>query len=254
MSPPLVSIITPCYNEADYLGETLESVRDQQYEHVEHIVRDGGSTDGTTDILESFEDEYNLRWTSEEDDGLYDAIHRGFEEAEGDILAWINGNDIYLPWSAGIAADRLTGDSVNWITGRSAIINESGQMKSMSRIQRFYRRAWIRRGWYHGRGLGWFCQPSMFWTADLYDRVAGLDGSMELAGEHDLWKQFAEQTNLVSVNTVLGVHRNHTGQLSEQVDEWYEEANPGRVPWLLGKLYANEVYSLYRIAMKRIDR
>ena len=98
METSLVSIITPSYNQAQFIEDTLDSVRNQTYDDVEHIVMDGGSDDGTVEILEEYEqyDDYDLRWVSEPDGGQSDAINRGFERSDGDIVAWLNSDDVYF--------------------------------------------------------------------------------------------------------------------------------------------------------------
>jgi glycosyltransferase involved in cell wall biosynthesis len=96
MNDPLISIVTPSYNQAEFIRDTLDSVKNQNYNNIEHFVIDGGSDDGTVEILEEYEDKYNLTWISESDQGQSDAINKGFERANGDIVAWINSDDAYF--------------------------------------------------------------------------------------------------------------------------------------------------------------
>ena len=91
---PLVSIITPSYNRARFIEETILSIQEQSYPRIEHIVVDGGSSDGTLQILMKYGDQ--LSWISEPDEGMYDAINKGFRRAQGDILAWLNTDDTYV--------------------------------------------------------------------------------------------------------------------------------------------------------------
>jgi glycosyltransferase involved in cell wall biosynthesis len=91
---PLVSIITPSFDQAEYIEATIKSILSQDYPNIEHIVVDGGSTDGTLDILEKYP---HLIWTSEPDSGQSDAINKGFRKAKGEITAWLNSDDVYLP-------------------------------------------------------------------------------------------------------------------------------------------------------------
>lgn len=247
MDRPLVSIVTPSYNEEDFIEETLQSVKGQSYDNIEHIVVDGESDDATLDILGEFENEYEMRWVSRPDEGLYDAISTGFDMASGKYLAWINANDLYLPWAVEVAVRAFESTSAEWITGRSANIDEEGRLQYVSRIQQHYKRSWVEKGWYHGKGLGWFCQPSMFWTSSLWDASGGFPDGKRLAGEHYLWRRFARHSALRSVNSLLGVHRVHEGQLSEAIDEWYDEVDTELLPYLLGKVHADELYSLYKI-------
>src|SRR5262245_60785129 len=100
----VVSIITPTLNRAPLLEYTLRSVRGQSYANVEHIVVDGKSNDGTRDLLQRYEPTYNLRWTSESDSGMYAAINRGLGMASGDILAYLNSDDLYFPWTLELVA------------------------------------------------------------------------------------------------------------------------------------------------------
>lgn len=97
MKYPKVSIITPSCNSGKFINKTILSVKNQDYPNIEHAIIDGGSTDGTLDIIKSFEGTYNIRWVSEKDEGQYDAINKGFRMAKGDILGYINSDDMYLP-------------------------------------------------------------------------------------------------------------------------------------------------------------
>lgn len=93
---PLVSIITPSYNQGRFIEDTLKSVNNQDYPNIEHIVVDGKSTDNTLKILARYEKKYNLKWISEPDNGQSEAINKGFEKAKGDFVGWLNSDDIYL--------------------------------------------------------------------------------------------------------------------------------------------------------------
>lgn len=101
---PLVSVVTPSYNAAAFIRETIESVRSQDYPAIEHIVIDGGSTDGTVGILRGYP---HLTWVSERDRGQSDALNKGFRRAQGEIVGWLNADDIYLPGAIRIAVAYL---------------------------------------------------------------------------------------------------------------------------------------------------
>jgi glycosyltransferase involved in cell wall biosynthesis len=104
---PLVSVITPTLNQARYIRDTLQSVRDQRYGEVEHVVVDGGSSDNTLAILSAHKQTSRFRWTSGPDAGMYDAVNKGLRMARGEILAYLNSDDLYLPWTIQTAVDFL---------------------------------------------------------------------------------------------------------------------------------------------------
>ncbi len=104
---PLVSIVTPTRDQGPYIEQTLRSVAGQTYPRIEHIVVDGGSTDGTHAILARHAAARGLVWWSEPDDGMYQAVNRGFARANGEILAYINSDDLYFPWSVEVAVRAL---------------------------------------------------------------------------------------------------------------------------------------------------
>ena len=118
---PLVSIVTPTFERAHFIERTIRSVAGQSYPHVEHIVVDGASKDGTAALLERCATQYNLRWVSEPDRGMYDAINKGLRMARGEIVAYLNSDDLYFPWSVervvdafrqDIATDLVYGDAL----------------------------------------------------------------------------------------------------------------------------------------------
>ncbi|MCK4733699.1 MAG: glycosyltransferase, partial [Methanophagales archaeon] len=96
----LVSIITPSYNQGRFIEDALLSVKNQDYPNIEHIIVDGGSIDNTLEILRKYENEYNLRWISEPDEGQSGAVNNGFRMAKGEIIGWVNSDDGYFDVSA----------------------------------------------------------------------------------------------------------------------------------------------------------
>jgi len=244
-SLPLVSIVTPSYNSEQYIEQNIKSIKEQTYKNIEHIIVDGESTDETLKILRNYEEEYNLKWISEPDRGMYDAIEKGFEIASGEIFAWLNSDDMYLPWAVEVAVNHLSRDEVEWIIGHPANWDEDGILCYVNPLRPHYYRKWIRNGWYHGKALGSMQQESMFWTADLWNKKGGFPENIRLAGDYYLWKKFAEESDIKQVGTVLSGFRKHDNQLTTNIEKYYSELpKTGVLPKIISLFHIHNLYSL----------
>jgi glycosyltransferase involved in cell wall biosynthesis len=200
---PLVSIVTPSFNQARYIEATMQSVLKQDYPRIEYIVVDGGSTDGTVDILKKYE--HRLAWwVSEKDKGQTDAINKGFSHATGDILAWMNSDDTYESGAVSAAVRYLQAHpGVGMVYGDCNFINESGQVIGrFDSTQTNYRL--IRQGYVH------IPQQTMFFRADLWRQVGPLDPSFYFAMDYDLWTRIAARTEIRYVPQTWANFRLHT--------------------------------------------
>jgi len=189
MTLPLVSIVTPSYNQAKFLEQTILSVIHQTYPRIEFIVVDGGSTDGSVDLIKKHENSIDF-WTSARDKGQTDAINFGFMQASGDIFAWLNSDDVYQPDAVEEAVDYLSDHpSVGLVYGDANIIDEKGSVvRKFNAKQTNYQR--LRRG-----GV-YIPQPAAFWRARLWERVGPLDPSYYFAMDYDLWLRLAKVSEL----------------------------------------------------------
>lgn len=221
----MISIITPAFNSEEYIEACIISIKNQTFQDFEHIIVDGGSTDRTVEIIKKYEGKYPMRWISEKDNGMYDAIRKGFEMARGEIFCWLNSDDIYMPWTLEIVANTVGKDGISWCVGLPAQINENGILYFP--VQQFitFPRFCIKRGWMDGRRLGCIQQESSFWTRELYESVGGINASYKAAGDYDLWHRFAQKEKLWSVNTVLAGFRVHEGQKSGDRKAYCDEAH-----------------------------
>lgn len=181
---PLVSIITPSYNQAEYLEETICSVLDQDYDRIEYIIVDGGSTDGSIEIIERYQDRLAW-WVSEPDKGQTDAINKGFARASGEILAWINSDDTYLPHAISEAVEFLEAHpDIGMVYGDANLIDSSGKVLGRFPVrQTNYKK--LRRGSVH------IPQQASFFRTDLWRQVGPLDPSFYFAMDYDLWVRLA---------------------------------------------------------------
>jgi glycosyltransferase involved in cell wall biosynthesis len=205
---PLVSVVTPTLNQAPFLERTLSSVRGQTYPNVEHIVVDGGSTDLSLDLLRAAGDAGTIRWHSEPDAGMYDAIGKGLALAKGEVLGYLNSDDVYLPWAIDTVmavfqqhadADVVFGDGIKIDQGTGA-----------QRLRIFP--AFDRVSLANYESL---MQPAVFWRSSLFERLGGFDRSMRYVADLDFWLRAAEAgAGITHVDEVIAVERIHAGRLS----------------------------------------
>ncbi len=184
---PLVSIVTPSFNQAQYLEGTILSVISQSYQPIEYIIIDGGSTDGSLEIVEKHADQLAY-WVSEKDKGQTDALNRGFAAARGSIFAWLNSDDIYKPDAVGEAVDYLLQHpQVGMVYGDLDFIDENNRVIGKFPAAQTNLKL-LRRGYVH------IPQPSAFFRADHWHKVAPLDDSFYFAMDYDLWVRLARLT------------------------------------------------------------
>ena len=246
-SLPRISVVTPCLNQAAFLEETILSVLDQNYPNLEYAIVDGGSTDGTIEILKKYSDRLTW-WVSEPDAGHYDAINKGFAHTTGEIMAWINSDDKYLPWTFSAVVDVMTSlPQVEWLTSLFHLFwDEHGQAVSCEFHPGFSRELILRGGTLLGSGWpswAFMQQESTFWRRSLWERAgARIDTNWSLAGDFDLWMKFAQQAEVYSLQVPLAGFRRHNQQkTARQMDEYLRQARQsfqrhgGRPPgWLAG--------------------
>lgn len=217
-----ISVVTVCYNMAQYIETTIKSVLSQEYPNLEYIIIDGGSTDGTQKIIEKYKEQLAY-YISEPDNGMYDAINKGFSKATGDIIAWINADDIYMPWTLQTVNDVFTNyPETQWLGGKYAFLNEDGTLaqifpKTSIRCQKDIKNGWCREG-----VLGPLQQESMFWKREVYVKSGGLDTSYKYAGDFELWTRFAEHTCLTKIDIPLAAFRKRKTSLSKAGKEKYD--------------------------------
>lgn len=212
MSLPSFTIVTPCLNGAATLASTLESVRDQGYGgEVEHVVVDGGSTDGTLDILSAAS---GVRYISEPDRGLSDAVNKGIRMASNDVVGWLNADDVYLPGAlAKVGAALAERPDALWATGPCLIIDADGD-----EIRRFVTayKSFLLRRYSYGMHLvqNFVPAPSTFVKKEAFDRVGEFDERFKYSMDYDLWLRLGRIGPPLVLDEPLAAFRMAEGSLS----------------------------------------
>lgn len=188
-SLPLVTIVTPSFNQARFLNATMQSVFNQSYPNIEYIVIDGGSSDGSVELIKKHAHRLAY-WISEPDKGQTDAINKGFARASGEILAWLNSDDTYEAHAVAQAVQRLVqSPEVGLVYAEANFIDEHGQkIGRFPAAQTDYQH--LRRGYVH------IPQQAAFWRADLWRQVGPLDDNLYFAMDYDLWLRLAKVSEI----------------------------------------------------------
>lgn len=256
---PKISIVTVSFNMVDYIEDTIRSVLDQQYPNLEYIIIDGGSTDGTVDIIKKYEP-WLAYWISEPDSGMYDAIQKGFKVSTGEIMAYINSDDKYYTNAFYSAATIFSGnEDVDWILGRATFYNDEGTIVDVKDMKK-----WSKFNYYLG-DYQWIQQESIFWRRRLWLKAGSrINTDLKYAGDYELWLRFFRFAKLYSADTVFAGFRFRTkDQLSlEKIDSYlYEidqvtnlETLPREDKYAIKKLRFFQKYILKIPLIRRIKR
>jgi glycosyltransferase involved in cell wall biosynthesis len=198
---PLVSIVTPSFNQARYIEETILSVLNQDYPNLEYIVIDGGSSDHTAEILKKYES--CLTWISEKDRGQADAINKGFRMANGEILAWLNSDDTYRPGAIRQAVRYFEAHpEVGMVYGEGYHIDERGDI-----LERYYTEDF---DYQRLSEICFICQPTVFMRADAIGAVGPLDLSLDYCLDYEYWMRIAKRFRIGYIPVYLANSRLHT--------------------------------------------
>jgi glycosyltransferase involved in cell wall biosynthesis len=199
----LVSIITPSFNQGPFIEDCILSIKNQSYPNIEHIIIDGGSTDSTLEIIKKYEGSYNLRWISEPDEGQANAINKGFQMAQGDILAWLNCDDYYLNWEvlSKVIEYFTLYPSVDVIAADGYYVNKDRVFVAPSDYERKYVN--LKRMRYSDYML----QPSTFWKKSIFEKVA-INEQLVYAFDWLFFINIFEKGyNVLAVNDYLSAYR-----------------------------------------------
>lgn len=217
MTWPKISIVTPSLNQMSFIEQTICSVLDQNYPHLEYIIIDGGSTDGTSEIIRRYQ-KYLAHWVSEPDGGQAHAINKGFRKCTGDLVAWQNSDDYYLPGALSKVAQAYQTHEADVYFGHKYNVDEVGQIIRPQCYTPFSLRVHI----YEGMTMA---NQSAFWRRELLDRLGYLDESLHYAMDYEFFLRLGlNGCQFYLVNDFLGCFRLHEEAKSRrQRHKWNAE-------------------------------
>ncbi len=207
---PLVSVVVPSFNQGKFIAETIDSILEQDYRPLEILFIDGASTDETLNVLESYKGARELRWWSQPDNGVADAVNKGLARARGEIIGIQSSDDLYLPGAVSAAVEFLGahGD-VALVYGDVALINERSE-----EIGRDVQTAFDLKH-YLGR-FAYIPQPSAFFRAEVFEEIGGWREEVSYAADADLWLRIAVRHKVARIDRLMARYRYHPEQRDAQ--------------------------------------
>ncbi|MDD2752686.1 MAG: glycosyltransferase family 2 protein, partial [Candidatus Omnitrophica bacterium] len=235
---PKISIVTASFNQAQYLDDTIQSVLSQNYPNLEYIIIDGGSTDGSVEIIKKYAERLAY-WVSEPDKGRGEAINKGFRQATGEIMGWLGCGDKYFPWTFAVVSQIFNAlPEVEWLTSATPFGWITRDMPL-----RYYRRiGFSKEAFFDGHYLpirGCIQQESTFWKNSLWLRAGGrVDSSIKIT-DFELWVRFWQHATLYCVWSPLAGIRHHQGQ-EAGIFEYNKTSKK-----ILDNYYRNNIFSIF---------
>lgn len=240
---PRFSIVLPSFNTAQYLVETIESILSQDYPDFEFIVMDGGSTDGTLDILARYGD--RIRWISEPDNGQSDAINKGFSLATGDLHYWANADDPMPPGTLRHVAGLLTDlTRPQWAVGAADLIDEKGRLHFTRRVDKVDDATFLL--W----ALKWIPTQSVFWNRKMWDAAGPFNHDLHYTMDLGLWQRMHKAAPCSVTERVLGLYRMHA--VSKSLSG-IEKSRAER-KWHLGRILTDEMSQAHSDGPEAVQR
>lgn len=223
---PKISIVTPSFNQGEFLEECIQSILEQSYPNLEYIIMDGGSKDGSVKIIKKYE-KYLSYWQSQPDGGQYVAINDAFKKTTGEIMAWLNSDDKYHPNALLKVESAFTNhQEIQWLTGRATAWDRDGKLTYFEASIPKWSREYLLNLTQEIRERRRFIQQeSTFWKRSLWNQSgSNLNLHLELAGDFELWVRFSRYASLFPIDDFLGGFRSYEGQRSKlYIDKYMQE-------------------------------
>ncbi|MDD5528271.1 MAG: glycosyltransferase family 2 protein [Patescibacteria group bacterium] len=211
-----ITLITSVYNRADLMEETINSILSQNYPNLEYIVIDDNSADNTAAVVKKYE-KHLTYYKNDHNLGLYKNLNKGYAKSSGEIMGWLNSDDLLHPGCLSIVNEIFsTNDKIEWITGIPNTRDARGRIPSVSAAP-----VWNKEIFYYGK-MRSIQQESTFWRRSLWEKSGGkISEEYPLAADHELWMRFFLYADLYVVTALLGSFRNHGKQMSIEKQAQY---------------------------------
>jgi len=207
---PKISIVTPSYNQEAFIERTIQSVLNQNYPNLEYIIIDGGSTDGSVEIIKKYSDKLAY-WVSEKDRGQTHAINKGFHRATGDIVAWLNSDDEYCHGALEtVSKTFMANKNVDFVFGNRITVDKNGRVLRKERHTRFTFSALVIYGMI-------VSQPAAFWKRELLEKYGYLDETMRFCMDYEFFCRIGSNINAKHVRRYLARFRRHPSSKSNTI-------------------------------------
>lgn len=257
-SPLTISIVTPSFNQAHFIGQTIDSVLQQSGDfNLEYIIIDGGSTDGSVAIIQQYaEQDQRIRWISEPDQGQSDAINKGLRLATGEVVAFLNSDDIYYPGTLQKVVETFANPDVHWAYGQCRVINVVGQ--EIAKPITWYKNM---LGYYYHYWMllivNYISQPAVFWRRQLLTQVGDMNVDEHLVMDYELWCRFGQHNPATPIHHYLAGFRlyptSKSGQgFVQQFQEEYAVAKRYTHNWLI--LWCHRVHAALIVLVYKVIR
>jgi glycosyltransferase involved in cell wall biosynthesis len=248
MPQPFFSIVTPVFNGDRYIEETIKSVINQTIDDYEYIIVDNKSIDNTGKIINRYSSKID-KIISEKDNGMYDALQKGFRYCNGKYFYWLNSDD-FLKNSNVLRKLKeflIKNSELDWVIGKTNFRYEKYNF-NLELFPYQYPQSIVKNGYAHNCAWGFIQQESTIFSKKLFYDVGGFKKNYKMAGDYYLWKEFSKKQKPVSVNFSIGVQRKWSGQLQNNLQFYYNEMNKKKCKFVFFKLF-RFIYS-YLIFLK----
>lgn len=252
-----ISIITPSYNQGHFIGETIQSIMDQNYQNIEYLIIDGGSTDNTIDVIKEYESKYpgKINWVSEKDRGQTHAINKGFAKATGDVICWLNSDDYFAKGIISEVMDIFNNqEDVKWISGDYRIIDADGN-PIQSFVMSYKKLLRILPKKFALSIVNYINQPSTFWRKSVIEEIGELKEELKYTMDYDFWLRIIHKYPPYILQRIVSYFRIHgdskggalyKNQFQEEIETAKENGVTG-LALLLHKIHNKAIIAAYNI-------